>query len=72
MTKSGNIKAGVPRGHAARPGTKLDQAFDTWLDRELQRMFDEVAREPIPDDLLKLIDGHANAAKTKPVAPRKQ
>ena len=72
MTKPGDIKAGAPAARTGRPGTKLDQAFDTWLDRELQRMFDDVAREPIPDDLLKLIDEHADAAKTKPAAPKKR
>jgi hypothetical protein len=42
----------------------VDQAFDTWLDRELQRMFNDVAREPIPDDLLRLIDSHAEPEPT--------
>ena len=45
-----------------RSRTRVDQAFDTWLDRELQRMFNDVAREPIPDDLLRLIDSHAEPA----------
>ena len=43
----------VPR--SKRPG---DQAFDTWLERGLHEIFDEVAREPIPDELLKLIRDH--------------
>lgn len=33
-----------------------DSAFDIWLNRGLHQLFDDVAREPIPDDLLKLID----------------
>jgi len=33
-----------------------ESAFDMWLQRELQKMFSEVAQEPIPDDLLRLID----------------
>ena len=72
MTKSGDIKAGAPRVRAGRPESKVDKAFDTWLDRELKRMFDDVAREPIPEDLLKLIDEHADAARRNPAAPRKQ
>lgn len=72
MTKSGDIKAGVPRARAGRPGSKLDEAFDAWLDRELRRMFDDVAREPIPEDLLKLIDEHADAARRNPTAPKKR
>jgi hypothetical protein len=30
--------------------------FDRWLDRNLHRLFDRVATEPLPDDLLKLLD----------------
>ncbi len=33
-----------------------DAAFDLWLNRGLHKLYDEVAREPIPDDLLKLIE----------------
>lgn len=33
-----------------------DKAFDIWLDRSLHTLFDEVAKEPIPPDLLKLIE----------------
>jgi hypothetical protein len=35
---------------------KTEAAFDTWLQRGLHRLYDEVAREPIPDELLKLIE----------------
>ena len=38
------------------PGEK--SAFDVWLDRGLHRMFDEVAQEPIPEELLKLIEAN--------------
>jgi hypothetical protein len=31
-------------------------AFDLWLRRGLHRAFDAVAAEPIPDDLLRLIE----------------
>jgi hypothetical protein len=34
---------------------RKDAAFDLWLQRGLHQMFDDVAREPIPEDLLKLI-----------------
>lgn len=33
-----------------------DAAFDIWLRRGLHQMFDDVAREPIPPELLKLIE----------------
>ena len=31
-------------------------AFDLWLQRGLHQLFDEVAREPVPEDLLRLIE----------------
>lgn len=35
---------------------KTDSAFDLWLQRGLHKMFDDVANEPVPEDLLKLIE----------------
>ena len=31
-------------------------AFDIWLQRSLHQLYDDIAQEPIPDDLLKLIE----------------
>ena len=31
------------------------EAFDRWLDRSLHRLFDAVATEPVPEDLMKLV-----------------
>lgn len=36
---------------------KAEAAFDVWLQRGLHDLFDEVAQEPIPEDLLRLIEG---------------
>jgi hypothetical protein len=33
-----------------------DAAFDVWLNRGLHKLFDDVANEPIPEELLKLIE----------------
>ncbi len=33
----------------------VDAAFDLWLQRGLHQLYDDVTREPIPDELLKLI-----------------
>jgi hypothetical protein len=33
-----------------------DSAFDVWLQRSLHKLFDDVAKEPIPDELLRLIE----------------
>ena len=51
----GKPKPQVPPSPPKRPAEK---AFDTWLQRGLHEIFDEVAREPIPDELLKLIQEH--------------
>ena len=32
--------------------------FDAWLERELRGLFDEVASEPLPSDLLAIVQGH--------------
>lgn len=37
-----------------------DQAFDLWLKRGLHKLFDDVANEPIPEELLKLIEEDRN------------
>nr|WP_235907699.1 NepR family anti-sigma factor [Siccirubricoccus phaeus] len=34
----------------------MEQAFDLWLQRGLHQLYDNVANEPIPDALLKLIE----------------
>ena len=34
-----------------------DTAFDIWLNRGLHQLFDDVASEPLPEELLKLIKG---------------
>jgi hypothetical protein len=56
----------VPRGTAAAPPpkpsnqTKPEAAFDLWLERGLHKLFDDVAREPIPEALLKIIEQDRN------------
>ena len=39
-------------GKKRKPG---DAAFDVWLERGLHQLYDDVAREPVPDELLRLI-----------------
>jgi len=44
---------------AAKPASqkgKHDSAFDTWLERGLHQLYDDVAREPVPEELLRLIE----------------
>ena len=49
-----------PPGKRSQPGPKpkrrADSAFDLWLQRGLHKMFDDVANEPVPDELRKLIE----------------
>ncbi len=35
---------------------KGESAFDLWLDRGLHKLFDDVASEPVPEELLRLIE----------------
>ena len=48
------------RGRRNRPGTRAkapaERPFDMWLQKQLHAMYDEIAGEPLPDDLLSLID----------------
>ncbi|MBV9653608.1 MAG: hypothetical protein JOZ42_03490 [Acetobacteraceae bacterium] len=35
---------------------QAEAAFSLWLQRGLHKLFDEVANEPIPEELLKIIE----------------
>jgi hypothetical protein len=48
-------KPKVPKT-ADKRGAKKPEAFDLWLTRGLHQIYDEVAKEPIPEDLLRLIE----------------
>ena len=39
---------------------KTEAAFDLWLQRGLHQLFDDVAQEPIPEELLRLIEEDRN------------
>lgn len=51
----GRDASAKPRGAGGRKPAS-DVAFDLWLERGLHAMFDEVAKEPIPPELLDLIE----------------
>ncbi len=38
------------------PKPDKPEAFDLWLKRGLHQIYDDVANEPVPDELLKLIE----------------
>jgi hypothetical protein len=45
---------GAMNGRGRRSSS--DVAFDLWLERGLHAMYDDVAKEPIPPELLALIE----------------
>ena len=55
-----NAKSGTGRGpkQAGASHGERDkvEAFDVWLQRGLHKLYDSVANEPVPDELLKLIE----------------
>ena len=57
-------KAG-PRAGDGKSGrvnkVSADRPFDMWLQKQLHAMYDEIASEPLPNDLLKMIDHDAAA-----------
>ncbi len=58
-SKSGGAgKRPAPRmGRNGRtPSGEEAEAFDIWLQRGLHQLYDSVAKEPIPDELLRLIE----------------
>lgn len=42
-----------------------DRPFDMWLQKQLHAMYDEIAAEPLPNDLVSLIERDAEK-KDKP------
>ncbi len=50
-------KAKVPPSPAQpKKSRKTEAAFDLWLQKGLHELYDQVANEPVPEELLKLIE----------------
>lgn len=45
-----------PKGDRKGERPDVEAAFDLWLQRGLHQLYDGVACEPVPEDLLKLIE----------------
>jgi len=56
-------KAGEAPRAKMRAAAPSERPFDLWLQKQLHAMYDEIASEPLPDDLLDLIE---TDAKDKP------
>ena len=48
-------RAPLPR---ARPAARDPDAFDLWLRSSLRHAYEDVAAEPIPENLLRLLEQH--------------
>ena len=48
-----------------------DRPFDMWLQKQLHAMYDEIASEPLPNELLNLIDHDADKAGDRNDEPAK-
>ena len=47
----------------ASPKASRERPFDMWLQKQLHSMYDEIAAEPLPSDLLNLIDKDADKSR---------
>ena len=54
-TRNGKPESGRSVGPESRTTRQQGEAFDLWLQRGLHQMFDDVANEPVPEDILRLI-----------------
>ena len=43
-----------------------ERPFDLWLHKQLHAMYDEIAAEPLPDDLVNLIENDAGKKDPPP------
>ena len=50
--------ADVARKNTVKP-PPAERPFDMWLEKQLHAMYDEIAAEPLPDDLVHLIERDA-------------
>jgi hypothetical protein len=58
------------RGNAPAPAGPLEDPFGLWLQRGLHQLYDSVAQEPIPPELLRLIEADRDQAEAVPKKPK--
>lgn len=54
--KSEKTPPAMGAGQRARRGASVENAFDIWLQRHLHLLYDDALREPMPPELLRLIE----------------
>jgi len=50
----------------------VERGFDRWLNRQLHRLYDPVLAEPVPDDLLRLLEGFDPKPAPPPAADEEE
>jgi hypothetical protein len=67
MANDNKPEKGRPKDLGRKKNMKepAERPFDMWLHKQLHAMYDEIAAEPLPDDLLGLIERDAET-KGKP------
>jgi len=53
------LKGRAAEAARAKAKAPTERPFDMWLHKQLHAMYDEITAEPLPDDLLNLIDRDA-------------
>ena len=51
-----------PAGKTSKQSRVTDSAFDLWLNRGLHELFDDVVKEPVPEELL---EDHSRTTRKK-------
>ena len=50
---------------------RAKQPFDHWLQKQLHELYDSIAQEPLPDDLVKLVGNEPGLERKPAPAGRK-
>lgn len=68
---SDNKSNGGRSGRTILPRTKMSDKdpFESWLQKQLHTMYDEIVSEPLPDSLVRLIDNDAAAGSDEQEKP---
>ena len=68
MSEQGKRQQAAAESRAAAEHEEdgVDRAFDLWLQRGLHQLYDQVAQEPLPPELLRLIEEDRAKGQRKP------